>query len=594
MTSSTTTTGTTAGTPAGTTDGTPADTTAALRLVLPGEGEPRRGGILRYFGPGGMDHIDPACASYAFSHQILRLFTRQLFTYPTTADEDALTPVPDLAVAVPTPDNGGVVEGGLVHRVELRPGVFWDTEPPREVTAADLVRGLKRLACPVTGTGALGYFTSTVRGMAEFAEGYRAAIERDGATPETAARYQNTHEISGLRVLDDRRLEIGLVRPANDIVNILATLYASPAPVEYDAVVPGGPGFADVVRSCGPYRLTGYRHGEHLSMRRNPAWNPASDPLRPAWIDGIEVRMARVEDEVVRDEVESGRADLSWGAPVISHDRPSPDADRHVGYALNPYLLFNVRGPRQELRDPAVRRALGTAVDKAALVGLMDRMDLGTVTQTAHCVIPPGNVGYRPAPPGTTDGGDPELARKMLRAAGCEGMRLRVLYRVETPHDDIAFSYADDLRAAGVDVEMIRILHADEYYRILQDPERALAGDWDVTAAAWTPDWFGNNGRTCMQPLFESPSGAGSCNYGGYSDPAVDALIAEALAEPDPERAGDLWHAVDRAVCEAAAVVPLLVCEPTILHVTSPRVRNAIPMPHVDRWYDAANLWLVD
>ncbi|TVT61457.1 ABC transporter substrate-binding protein [Amycolatopsis rhizosphaerae] len=562
------------------------------QLILPGEGRPRRGGILRYFGPGGMDHIDPACASYAFSHQILRLFTRQLFTYPTTAGEDALTPVPDLAMAVPARDNGGIDPGGLVHRIELRPGVYWDTDPPREVTAADVVRGLKRLACPVTGTGSLGYFTSTVRGMAAFADGYRTAIDRDGAGPETAARYQNTHEISGLRVPAERALEIELVRPANDIVNILATLYASPAPAEYDAVVPGGPGFADVVRSCGPYRLTRYRPGEQLSMRRNPAWNPASDPLRAAWVDGIDVRMARVDDDVVRAEVASGRADLSWGAPVISHDRLSPDADRHVGFALNPYLVFNVRGPRRELRDPAVRRALGVAVDKAALVEVMDRMDLGTVTRTAHGVIPPGNVGYRPPPSGTTDGGNPELARALLNAAGCEGMRLRVLYRMETPHGDIAHRYSDDLRAAGVDIELVRIEHADEYYRILQDPERSLAGDWDVTAAAWTPDWFGNNGRTCVQPLFESPSGAGSCNYGGYRDPAVDAMIAEALSEPDPDRSAELWHAVDRAVCDAAAVVPLLVCEPTILHVTSPRVRNAIPMPHIDRWYDAANVWL--
>ncbi|WP_328609960.1 ABC transporter substrate-binding protein [Amycolatopsis sp. NBC_00345] len=552
-------------------------------LVLPDAGVPRRGGVLRYFGPGGMDHIDPACASYAFSHQILRLFTRQLFTYPTTAGDDALTPVPDLAVAVPGP--------GLVRRVELRPGVYWDTDPPREVTAADVVRGLKRLACPVTGTGALGYFTSTVRGMAEFADGYRAAIERDGATPSTAAAYQNSHEVSGLRVLDERRLEIELVRPANDIVNILATLYASPAPVEYDAVVPGGPGFADVVRSCGPYRLTGYRHGEHLAMRRHPAWNPAADPLRAAWIDGIEVRMARVGDDVVRAEVESGRADLSWGAPVISHDRVSPDIDRHVGYALNPYLVFNLRGPRPELRDPAVRRALAVAVDRSALVGVLDRMDLGTVTETAYGVIPPGNVGHRPAR-ATAGQGDPDRARALLKALGHNGIRLRVLYRMETPHDDLAHSYAGDLRAAGAEVEMIRIEHADEYYRILQDPARSLAGDWDVTAPSWTPDWFGNNGRTCVQPLFESPSGAGSCNYGGYSDPAVDKMIAEALSEPDPARSGELWHAVDRTVCDAAVVVPLLVCEPTILHVTSPRVRNAIPMPHVDRWYDAANLWL--
>jgi peptide/nickel transport system substrate-binding protein len=40
------------------------------------------------------------------------------------------------------------------------------------------------------------------------------------------------------------------------------------------------------------------------------------------------------------------------------------------------------------------------------------------------------------------------------------------------------------------------------------------------------------------------------------------------------------------------AIVPILACEPTISHMTSARVRNAMPMPQIDRWLDAANIWL--
>lgn len=133
---------------------------------------------------------------------------------------------------------------------------------------------------------------------------------------------------------------------------------------------------------------------------------------------------------------------------------------------------------------------------------------------------------------------------------------------------------------------------ADEYYRVLQDPGRAEAGEWDLTAAAWTPDWFGNNGRAYVQPMFQSGSAAGTSNYGGYANPEVDALILRALSAPDADRAADLWHEVDRLVLEDAAIVPILACEPTIPHMTSARVRNALPMPQIDRWLDAANLWL--
>jgi len=69
-------------------------------------------------------------------------------------------------------------------------------------------------------------------------------------------------------------------------------------------------------------------------------------------------------------------------------------------------------------------------------------------------------------------------------------------------------------------------------------------------------------------------------------------LILQALSEPDTARAGELWHQVDRLVLEDAAIVPIVACEPTIPHMTSARVRNALPMPQIDRWLDAANLWL--
>lgn len=41
------------------------------------------------------------------------------------------------------------------------------------------------------------------------------------------AAYQNSYEISGLRAVDDHALVVELLRPANDLVNILAMTFAS-------------------------------------------------------------------------------------------------------------------------------------------------------------------------------------------------------------------------------------------------------------------------------------------------------------------------------------------------------------------------------
>ncbi|GIJ34835.1 ABC transporter substrate-binding protein [Micromonospora sediminimaris] len=557
---------------------------------------PRPGGTLRFYGPGGLDHLDPAAAYYAFSHQVIRLFARQLFSYPTTEDARALVPVPDVAAELPTVANGGRSADGRSYTLRLRDGVYWDTSPQRAVTAADFVRGFKRMANPVAGAGALAYYTSTIAGMGQFVAGYRARFA--GRTPTAAelADYQNSHDIAGLRAVDDRTLVIDLVRPANDLLNLLAMPFASAAPHEYDQLVPDSPEFIRQVRSNGPYRITSYVPGSHLTMAHNPAWRPDADPIRRRYVDRIDVRMARVSDERVRDEITSGRADLSWGA-AVGRPRRRTEADRNLGWALNPYLVFNLNSPRAAgaLRRREVRLAIAYAIDKARLVRFFDDMGIGTVTRPAHGVIPPGNVGHRDYDPYPTPGdqGDRARCRQLLAEAGYpDGLTLTMIYRIDAVHGQVAKAIAEDLAAGGIDCRLVEIDQTDEYYRILQDPKRAAAGEWDITPAAFMPDWFGNNGRSYVQPMFQSNTAVGTANYGGYHNPLVDDLIDRALSAPTEDSAAALWHQVDRQVLTDVAIVPILVCEPTIEHLTSARVRDAIPLPHVDRWYDAANLWL--
>ena len=53
---------------------------------------------------------------------------------------------------------------------------------------------------------------------------------------------------------------------------------------------------------------------------------------------------------------------------------------------------------------------------------------------------------------------------------------------------------------------------------------------WDIAIAGWVPDWFGNNGRSMIQSLFDGRSvGPNSVNYGAYQNAEVDGLIDRAL-----------------------------------------------------------------
>jgi peptide/nickel transport system substrate-binding protein len=560
---------------------------------------PRLGGILRLYGPGSMDHVDPASSYYALSGQIIRLFARQLFTYPCEPDlrsPRAISPTPDVAAEIPTRANGGVSRDGTTYTVRLRPDVRWNTRPPRPVTAADFERGFKRMCCPVTRPGAIAYYTSSIRGMAEFSDRYAAAVGTD-APPEELAAFQDGDEIAGVRAADERTLVFELVRPASDFLNLLAMTFASAAPAEYDAYVPDSPEFRRGTLSNGPYQLDHYVHGRELRMSRNPAWRQQSDPVRRQYLDGIHVVMEKATPDEVRARIAAGEADLSWASPVTEpYDVPPTDAGNDLGYALNPYLVFNCRSPNCDgaTGKLAVRRAIGCAIDKMAIADIFHELEAGTVMRPARGAVPPGNDGCSGFDPFATPGdrGDPGRARELLREAGYEdGLTLTALHRDVDANPKVARSYAADLARCGVTTKLVAVGHS-EYYAFLQDPANAIAGRWDISAPSWTPDWFGNNGRAFLQPMFQTNESVGTSNYGLYSNPTVDALIERALATPDRDDARAIWKQVDRQVMEDAAVVPLLVHAPTIPHLAGSRVRNAIAMPTVDRWFDLSNLWL--
>ena len=564
--------------------------------------QPRRGGVLRLYGPGSMDHVDPASSFFMLSGQIIRLFTRQLFAYPPIRelrDWRELNPVADVATEIPTPENGGVSADRLTYTVRLRPGVRWDTTPEREVTAQDFVRGFKRMCNPVLRSGAIHYFTSTIAGMAEFCDAYTAAVPADPA-PADLAVFQNTHDISGLQAIDEKTLRFRLLRPATDFIHILATAFTSPAPVEYDAYLPDSDEFRRGVRSCGPYRLTEYVHGEMLHMEPNPSWRKESDPVRCQHLDGVHVTMDRTAiPRQVEQRIRSGEADLSWASPVTEpYDvNPSDPAD-NLGYALNPYLAFNMVSPNAggAVTKLKVRQAVAFAVDKAAMIEIFDNLSAGTVMWPAHTAIPPGNYGYRDYDlyPSRGDRGDPDRARALLVEAGYgDGLTLTVVHRDMDANPEVARQLEIDLSKIGISLRLVGFGHA-EHYPHLQNPANARAGTWDIAVAAWTPDWFGDNGRAFLQPMFQTNAMHGTGNYGCYSDPEVDRLIDHALSVTDPDEASAAWHEVDLRIMRDAAIVPVLVHAPTIPHLRGARVRNAIAMPTVDRWFDLANLWLVD
>lgn len=459
------------------------------------------------------------------SGQLLRLLTRQLFGYRT----GAVDPAPDVALEIPTVENGGLSEDGRTYRLRLRRGVFWDAQGARELTAGDIVRGLKRVAHP-TAAHARRYLTATIEGMREYCAAYDARFAGTQPTAPDLAQFQAAHEVSGVRAPDPHTVELRLAEPANDLPHILATGVAAAAPREYDYYLPDSPAVHRNAPSAGPYRVSRrLSRGPDLVLEPNPRWDPRTDPLRRRGVD------------LIRLAPGTGPYELIWPAGTAIWGEPDDTVPGPPGYGLGPYLIVNLGEGRRDapVSRPAVRRALACAVDRAAVLA-----SYGRASVIQHGLLPPGTLGHRAAPPLAPDGGDPARARRELAAAGFPGGVGLTLAIQDTESDRrIAVVLRETLARAGI------------ILRVLDGPDAAR---WDLNLRRHTPDWYGTNGRTAVEPLVRGGAEPGAANLGRYNNPIVDRLMDYALRDPDAGRAADLWRRVEAMVMADLPIIPLL------------------------------------
>ncbi len=541
-----------------------------------------KGGTLRMVGQGDVDFMDTAAGYYSVTYTLERAYTRQLYTYPIAPTfAGQVNPAADLATGLPE-----ISSGGTVYTVHIQNGAMWNTTPPRQVTAADELLGLKRLCNPVSPVGAPGYYTSTIVGMKAYCDGF-AKVPGDVASIKT---YINGNDISGVKVVDPTTVQFTLTQPATDFVNILAMPFSSPAPVEYLNYLPGSPELATHTISDGPYSISNYVATKSIHLVRNPAWQASTDNIRKAYVNEIDITEGVATSNAAVQQIQAGTADVEWdqnvptallAGMVNSHDPNliiGPDANNY--FTINPLVAMNEQSPNNggALSKLLVRQALEYAFDKVA-----DAQVYGgaAVAQPIDQIIPGGNVGnvagFNPYPtPGGK--GDPAKAKALLQQAGYAPgqITLKLVYRTNTVHPQIATTDQAALQAAGFNVQLIPVTPAGNFYtKYIQNPDAAKSGQWDIAEAGWIPDWPGNNGRAVIEPLFDGRGyGPNSTDWGDYNNATVNSDIDRALSATSTADATAAWQDAVKQVLADAAVVPLGAQKTSIYH--SSRVKGCL------------------
>jgi peptide/nickel transport system substrate-binding protein len=579
-------------------------------------GKPVYGGTLRVISNTGPGTLDPVPTYNYAGYELERGYTRQLVTYPTTSPASATgsawtsatTLVPDAAMQVPTAANGGITDGGLVYTYHIRPGVDWNTSPPRQVTAADFIREFQAFCNPGQyPVGNSAYFTSTIAGFAAYCTAEASHFSGHGAAPVTAAAvaaWQNTHRVSGLSAPGALTLRVTLVQPASDFNNIMALPFVSARPVEYNAYLPGSAGLNQHMMSDGPYEISSYTPNKQIVLTRNPAWRQSTDPVRHQYVKKVVVTLGTSSDQTVLTDIQANSqdlflADLSIPSQSIASLRAANDKRLRIWPSsnLNPYIILNLRSPNDgaAMGKLAVRQAIEYAVNKAAIVKVNGGPAVDKIDTSA---IPPGSVGYEPYTRYATPGnqGSAAKCKALLAQAGyAHGLTLNYLYPNDSGDTTIFQSVQGSLSACGITLKGVPEPSGGAYFTDLGNtPQTAKPGTWDMATGSWFPDWFGNNGRTLIQPLFGSSCTLGTVNAGCYHSSTVDALIASALKTSSPSAAASLWRQANTDVMNDAAIVPLVSGQ--IPQYASSRVHSATAgtanFSTLIQGWDFTNIWL--
>jgi peptide/nickel transport system substrate-binding protein len=532
---------------------------------------PVKGGTLHITNGDDVDYLDTADAYSPVSWALERAYARTLYAYQSSADQTkAGTPAPDLASAPPK-----VTGNGTIYTFTLRQGVKWGPPVNRALKAQDFVFALTRMFDSKTPSSGQPY-ALLIQGTDDFASGKATTI-------------------SGMQAIDDNTVQITLKQAAGDFLSILSMGFFAPVPQEEASKYPVGSAYSQHVVALGPYMLESYQPGKSINFVRNPSWDPATDPLRKAWVDRIEVTEGATADAATQ-AIQRGDADmtLNLDPPVADLTQLSTDPNLKDQFTTKPngcveYMPLNTNAAGGAISNVKVRQAINYALDKQSLRRTRGGPLAGSITSQ---ILPSTQFGYKKYDlyPSTNDQGDVAKAKQLLTEAGYpNGLTLNYVGSSTGYGPAFTTTVQASLARVGITLNIKTFQGFSIYYDSLLFPAKRL--EHQIGDAEWCPDYPGDGARSWFLPLFYTKSilPAANNNMAEYSNSEVDSMIDAALAEQDSTKRAALWEALDKRIMQDAPWAPWLEANEPFLW--SKQLRNWTYSP----WHhntDITNVWI--
>ncbi|GAA1033025.1 MULTISPECIES: ABC transporter family substrate-binding protein [Amycolatopsis] len=241
---------------------------------------------------------------------------------------------------------------------------------------------------------------------------------------------------------------------------------------------------------------------------------------------------------------------------LINQVKNMPNISSFIGLGLTwEHFDFNLKNPA--LSQKPLRQALFTAINRKDMIAKTVGQFTNKVEPLNNHNFVPQQTGYKDTVSSTGQGsGDIEKAKKILTDAGYKlnNNQLSDPSGKAIPELRIRYTVGNQIRqnecelfaqtAAQLGVK-VKVQSTDDL------GQTTTSGDYDVIVFAWVASPFPFGGA-----IQNWGTGQGN-NYGKYSSPQVDSLMAQANAETDQTKAADLLNQADQVMSNDAYVLPL-------------------------------------
>ncbi|GGP20498.1 ABC transporter substrate-binding protein [Silvimonas iriomotensis] len=520
---------------------------------------------------------DPAKTSDVYSHGVMENIFEPLLTYDYVARPAKLIPL--IATSMPQ-----VSADGLTYTIHIQKGIYFADDPvfkgkKRELTAADEVYALKRIADPATGSPSNYLVAGHFVGVDEL-----VAKAKNG-------KFDYDAPCEGIKALDRYTIQLKLKQLYPALPYVLAMPHTSPVAREVMEAY-GQNSLAHPV-GTGPYILKEWKPGVKTTLVYNPNFRHVVFDFHPTPGDkaGEQVaremngktmpQIGRIEVSIFTEEqpmwlaFKSGQLDELYSIPqpllrgVLNMDPKNPrraalkseyrKAGLKISRVLDPeitYWAFNMQDPvlgGLSKEKIALRRAIAMSFDTDQTIRDIRRNNAVRVEYT----IPPGVVGHNPNFKYHYEFNRP-LANALLDEFGYkigpDG------YRMTPEGKPISIDFLTDASAIGRQwneywQEALDSIHIRTVFRpvMFNDALKALRScTYGIYGAAWIADY--PDGENFAMLNYSKNIGAE--NTACYNSPRYDKLyLASQKLQDSPER-NHLYDEMNKVMMEETPWLP--------------------------------------